>query len=86
LREISQEWWPGDKLLSEDAIIEALTEYAYGQTEMGVPLRVVVRPLLGLFNGRPRSRLWRRMLSDSALLHDSKAGVIRQAYQLVGAA
>ncbi len=86
LREISQEWWPEDQLLSEDAVIEALTEYAYAQTEMGVPLRVVVRPLLGLFNGRPRSRLWRRMLSDSSLLNESRAGVIRQAYQLVGVA
>jgi tRNA-dihydrouridine synthase A len=85
LREISQAWWPPDRLIAEEAIIEALACYAQSQTDTGVPLRVVVRPLLGLFNGRPKSRLWRRMLSDSKLLNESKADLIRQAYQLVGA-
>jgi tRNA-dihydrouridine synthase A len=86
LREISQAWWPQDTLLPEQQVIEALACYAHAQTQAGVPLRVVVRPLLGLFNGRPRSRLWRRMLSDSSLLNYSKADLIRQAYGLVGAA
>ncbi len=86
LREISKAWWPHDALLSEQAIIEALACYAHNQTQAGVPLRVVVRPLLGLFNGRPRSRLWRRMLSDSNLLNESKANLIREAYDLVGTA
>lgn len=86
LREIAQAWWPNDKLIPEDDIIEALALYAQTQTDAGVPLRVVVRPLLGLFNGRPRSRLWRRMLSDSKLLNDSQADLIRQAYRVVGAA
>lgn len=72
--------------MSEEAIIEALASYAQSQTDIGVPLRVVVRPLLGLFNGRPKSRLWRRMLSDSTLLNASKADLIRQAYQVVGVA
>jgi tRNA-dihydrouridine synthase A len=85
LREISQAWWPQDRLIAEEAIIEALACYAQSQTDLGVPLRVVVRPLLGLFNGRPKSRLWRRMLSDSKLLNESKADLIRQAYKLVGA-
>lgn len=86
LREIAQAWWPNDKLIPEDEIIEALALYAQTQTDAGVPLRVVVRPLLGLFNGRPRSRLWRRMLSDSKLLNDSQADLIRQAYRVVGTA
>ena len=85
LREISQAWWPQDSLIAEEAIIEALACYAQSQTDTGVPLRVVVRPLLGLFNGRPKSRLWRRMLSDSTLLNESKADLIRQAYQQIGA-
>ena len=86
LREMAQAWWPQDSLMSEEAIIEALACYAQSQTDIGVPLRVVVRPLLGLFNGRPKSRVWRRMLSDSTLLNASKADLIRQAYQVVGAA
>ena len=85
LREISQAWWPQDTLIAEEAIIEALACYAQSQIDAGVPLRVVVRPLLGLFNGRPKSRLWRRMLSDSTLLNESKADLIRQAYEKVGA-
>ena len=35
----------------------------------GVPLRAIVRPMLGLVNGRSGARRWRRMLSDAQRLN-----------------
>ncbi len=84
LRQISDAWWPQEAALSEEALIDALVDYANKQVDQGVPLRIMVRPLLGLFNGRPNSRLWRRMLSDSKLLNQSRGELIRQAWHQVG--
>jgi tRNA-dihydrouridine synthase A len=33
-----------------------------------IPLRNIARHLLGLYHGMPRARVWRRRLSDAALL------------------
>jgi tRNA-dihydrouridine synthase A len=69
---------------SESEVIEALVAYAAEQIQAKVPLRIVVRPLLGLFNGRSNSRIWRRMLSDSKLLKQDDPELIRLAWQQVG--
>ncbi|MBM3488158.1 MAG: tRNA dihydrouridine(20/20a) synthase DusA [Alphaproteobacteria bacterium] len=52
----------------------------------GVPLSRLVKPLLGLFQGRPGARRWRRHLSEAG--HGPGAGpeVIRAALALVAAA
>ena len=84
LTRISQAWWPQIESMAEPAVIDALVEYAQTQIEAKVPLRIVVRPILGLFNGRSNSRLWRRMLSDSVLLRENDPELIRQAWKQVG--
>lgn len=86
LREISGAWWPQEVPLSDEALIEALVVYANREMSRGVPLRIMVRPLLGLFNGRPQSRLWRQMLSDSKQLNLGTGDLIRAAWQQVGPA
>ena len=84
LSRISQAWWPQLKRKTEADVVDALVEYAAVQIAAQVPLRIVVRPLLGLFNGRSNSRLWRRMLSDSTLLKQNNPELIRQAWKEVG--
>ena len=84
LARLSQAWWPQLAVKSEAEVIEALVGYAGEQIAAKVPLRIVVRPLLGLFNGRSNSRLWRRMLSDSTLLKQDDPELIRLAWQQVG--
>ena len=84
LSRLSQAWWPQLNLKTEVEVVEALVEYAAVQIALQVPLRIVVRPLLGLFNGRSNSRLWRRMLSDSSLLKQNNPELIRQAWKEVG--
>ena len=84
LARLSQAWWPQLAVKTEAEVIEALVGYAGEQIAAKVPLRIVVRPLLGLFNGRSNSRLWRRMLSDSKLLKQDDPELIRLAWQQVG--
>jgi tRNA-dihydrouridine synthase A len=49
-------------------IVEALLPYARDQLAHGVPLRAIVRHVLGLYHGASGARAWRRTLSDSARL------------------
>ena len=70
--------------IDESQLIDVLVQYADSQMRQGVPLRVLVRPLLGLWQGRNGARRWRRALSDAASLHLSEATLIRRAWQSVG--
>jgi tRNA-dihydrouridine synthase A len=84
LSELSSALWPFESQLEESLLIDQLVDYAASQVARDTPLRIVVRPLLGLFNGRPRSRLWRRILSDSKLLNANDANLIRRAWSEIG--
>jgi len=84
LSRVSQAWWPHLPANTETQVIDALMGYAAQQIAAKVPLRIVVRPILGLFNGRSNSRIWRRMLSDSKLLRQDDPELIRLAWQQVG--
>ena len=80
LSRICQAWWPENGYVSDDLIIETMTSYAKRQMQKGVPLRVVVRPLLGMFNGWRGARIWRQKMSDARWLDDSDAEVIRECW------
>ena len=60
-------------------IVERLLPYVERELAEGTPLRAITRHLLGLFNGLPGARAWRRHLSEAA--HRPSAGpeVIRKA-------
>ncbi|NYT85864.1 tRNA dihydrouridine(20/20a) synthase DusA [Pollutimonas harenae] len=80
LSEISRAMAP-DTVLPEPAqIIQAMQSYAVRQIEQGVPLRMIVKPMLGWMSGRPGSRFWRRTLSDARLLNQNDAGLLDKAW------
>jgi tRNA-dihydrouridine synthase A len=54
-------------------IMHRLIDYAAAQTASGIPLRAVARHTLGLFQGRPGARRFRRTLSEG--MHEPGAGV-----------
>ena len=58
--------------------------YIEQQLESGIPLMRVVRHLLGLFNGQPNARRWRRYLSENACRKDAGMDVLYRAEQLLG--
>lgn len=62
------------------AVIESMIAYAREQVALDVPLRRVTRHMLGLFNGLPGARQWRRTLSDAqALMADDPDLIARAA-------
>jgi len=51
-----------------EAVVDAMRDYLSREAASGTPPRAIVRHMLGLFNGLPGARRWRRTLSDSATL------------------
>jgi tRNA-dihydrouridine synthase A len=64
-----------------DQVIQFYARYCEEQVKQGVPLRVLVRPLLGWMQGIPGSRLWRRALSDQKMLLSEDVNVLIEAWQ-----
>ena len=64
--------------------VEAMIPYleAYLREEGGKASHVT-RHMLGLFNGRPGARKWRRSLSENAVRGDANAGLLEEALQHV---
>ena len=54
-------------------VLEGFIQYAERQLAAGVPLSAMSRHLLGLFQGQPGARAWRRQISEQA--HRPGAGV-----------
>lgn len=53
---------------SREDIVDAMSAYLERAAAAGVPARAIVCHMLGLYQGRPGARAWRRMLSDPAFL------------------
>tara|TARA_R110002072_G_scaffold43877_2_gene123184 strand:+ start:273 stop:1343 length:1071 start_codon:yes stop_codon:yes gene_type:complete len=62
-----------------EAVVQAFLPYVRAQMEQGVPLKSMTRHILGLFNGLPGARAWRRHLSEESHLPGAKAEVILDA-------
>ena len=68
---------------SRAAVTEAMTDYATAQIARGVPLRAIVRHMLGLYHGRPRGRVYRQLLSDAMRLRSNDVRLIAEALAAV---
>jgi tRNA-dihydrouridine synthase A len=64
-------------------VARALLPYAEAQCSLGVPVKAVTRHILGLFNGLPGARLWRRYLSEAAHKRGAGPEVIEAALERV---
>ena len=64
-------------------VVRAMAVYAERQMREGTPLRAVTRHMLGLYQGEPRARAWRRMLSDPSRLAGADPGLLLEALALV---
>ncbi|MEJ2534266.1 MAG: tRNA dihydrouridine(20/20a) synthase DusA [Gammaproteobacteria bacterium] len=62
-------------------VLPALSAYLAACVERGVPVKHVTRHVLGLFQGRPGARAWRRYLSENAHRDDRNAGILEQALE-----
>ena len=66
---------------SRAEIIEALMPFVEQEVKDGVPLKIITRHILGLFQGMRGARYWRRQLSDHVLLKPNKPQLIMQTLQ-----
>ena len=64
-----------------EAVVEALLPYVERQLAAGVRLNAITRHILGLFQGRPGARIWRRQLSEHAHRRGAGTEVIRRALE-----
>ncbi len=78
---ISLRLWPNVRLPSDAQVVDTMTAYAQEQLAQGVPLRILVRPLMGLVHGQSGARAWRRTLSDPERLAPNDAGVLYEAWR-----
>jgi tRNA-dihydrouridine synthase A len=71
--------------VTREAVVDAMRPYLAREVAAGVPARAVVRPMIGLFNGLPGGRNWRRALSDPSLLESAGPRILDRALQAMRA-
>jgi tRNA-dihydrouridine synthase A len=72
-------WLLADAGKTRADVVKGMAGYA----KTVASLRHVTRHMLGLYRGHPRARLWRRLLSDSALLKQNNPGLLLDALDAV---
>jgi len=66
-----------------DTAVEVYCDHVERKLAEGVRLHTLVKPMLGLFNGLPGARQFRRHLSEQASRHDAGITVLREALAMV---
>ncbi len=72
-----------DQGLSRHEVVEKMLPYISQRMAMGRSLKSITRHLLGLFQGQPGAKAWRRYLSENAHLKRARLEVVEQALALV---
>ncbi len=72
------------KVLSRKQILEQYFSYIEQQMGQGVYLKQMSRHLLGLFQGQPGAKAWRRYISENAHKEGAGIEVLQQAMEKVG--
>ena len=70
--------------VSPEAVIAAISDYLERRVAEGVPVKHITRHVLGLFQGRPGARAWRRYISEHAPRNDRDAGILWRALEAMG--
>jgi tRNA-dihydrouridine synthase A len=81
LAECQRELLGGGGPAAPEAVLPGMTAYLERQVARGLPVKHVTRHLLGLFQGRPGARAWRRYLSENAHRDDGNAAILEQALE-----
>ncbi|NND56207.1 MAG: tRNA dihydrouridine(20/20a) synthase DusA [Xanthomonadales bacterium] len=79
LCELQQELFGTGGVQQREQAVEAMTRYIRAQTLLGVPVKNISRHVLGLFQGLPGARRWRRYISEHAHLDPANDRLLMQA-------
>jgi len=74
-----------DRVKTPHEIVEAFLPYLSEKLADGVPLNAMTRHILGVFQGMPGARAWRRHLSENAYKKDADLQVVLDAMAKVRA-
>jgi tRNA-dihydrouridine synthase A len=81
LSEIDAQFYGGGGgVVTREKILQQYMEYCARQLASGTRMHHLARPVIGLFHGEPRSRLWRQYISEQAHKHSSGVEVLEQAF------
>ncbi len=69
----------GTPLPSRESVIEELTGYIERSVDAGIPVKHISRHVLGLFQGQPGARIWRRYISENAHRDDRNSNLLLEA-------
>lgn len=64
-----------------ESVVRGLDSYLEALIAQGLPVKQLTRHVLGLFQGRPGARAWRRYLSEHAHLDDANGQILAEALQ-----
>lgn len=73
----------GGEIRDMDKAVAGYCDYVEGKLAEGVRLNSMTKHMLGLFNGRPGARAFRRHLSENATRDDAGISVLRDALAMV---
>jgi len=79
LAECQRHLFDQDSNANRSGIIELMTEYIERQVNEGVAVKHISRHVLGLFQGIPGAKAWRRYLSENAWRDDKNTNLLLQA-------
>jgi len=68
-----------DEAPERQKIVQEILPYIEREMEKGVPLKSITRHMLGLFQGLPGARAWRRHISENAHLKGAEVSVLTDA-------
>ncbi len=79
LAECQQRFFETQTVSRREDIIEPMSLYIERQVGQGIAVKHISRHLLGLFQGLPGARIWRRYLSENGFRDDDNTQLLQQA-------
>jgi len=79
LAELQQGLFESRGLQNRDEAVASMTQYIAAQRDRGVPVKNISRHVLGLYQGLPGARRWRRYISENAHLDAANVSLLEQA-------
>ena len=79
LAECQQQLFEAATVTRREDIVEQMSDYLEREVEKGTAVKHISRHLLGLFQGLPGAKAWRRYLSENAFRDDNNAQLLNQA-------
>lgn len=83
LADVEREIFGTQGILSRDEVIEAMFPYIERMIAQGSELKDITRHMLGLYQGLPGAKRWRRVLSEEAYKPAANTNIVREALKHV---